>query len=131
MTFLRYTDKPKGFYDSDEEDEEKKENENENDDDDSDKKEESPVIAALERIKNIIEVKFNLPGKEDADQKISVDKNMLVKDFKQKIQPVCDLLMLHLCVPSLMLYFFSRLLVYLWTILRSNVVVHHTFMRYY
>eukprot|EP00026_Physarum_polycephalum_P000727 Phypoly_transcript_00728.p1 GENE.Phypoly_transcript_00728~~Phypoly_transcript_00728.p1 ORF type:complete len:1258 (+),score=338.52 Phypoly_transcript_00728:104-3877(+) len=52
---------------------------------------ESPVIAALERIKNIIEVKFNLPGKEEYDQKISVDKNMSVKDFKEKIQPIVGL----------------------------------------
>lgn len=65
------------------------------DDDEKDAKEkdekESPVIAALERIKNIIEVKYNLPGKEEYDQKISVDKNMLIKDFKEKIQPIIGL----------------------------------------
>jgi len=54
-------------------------------------REESPVIAALERIKNIIEIKFNLPGKDEFDQKINVDKNMLLKDFKEKIQPTVGL----------------------------------------
>lgn len=58
------------------------------DDDDEAEEKESPVVAALERIKNIIEVKFNLPGKEEADQKISLDKNTTLKEFKEKIAPV-------------------------------------------
>jgi hypothetical protein len=36
-------------------------------------------------------VKYNLPGKEDADQKISVDKNITLKEFKEKISPVVGL----------------------------------------
>jgi ubiquitin C-terminal hydrolase len=78
--YVEYTDNPIAPYDD---------NEDEEDRETDDK--ESPLLALLEKIKNTIEIKFNLPGKEDFDQKISVDKNMLVKDFKDKIQPIVGL----------------------------------------
>ncbi len=54
-----------------------------------DEQQENRVITALERLKNIIEIKFNLPGKDEYDQKIKVDKNITVKELKDKLQPVC------------------------------------------
>eukprot|EP01111_Echinosteliopsis_oligospora_P010032 TRINITY_DN3043_c0_g1_i2.p1 TRINITY_DN3043_c0_g1~~TRINITY_DN3043_c0_g1_i2.p1 ORF type:complete len:670 (+),score=195.16 TRINITY_DN3043_c0_g1_i2:1959-3968(+) len=51
----------------------------------------SPAFLAIARIRNTIEVKFNLPGKEEADQKITVDKNILLRDFKKLLEPILGL----------------------------------------
>jgi len=49
------------------------------------------IFAALEMAKSNIEVKLNLVGKEMYSQKISVNKNLQVKDFREKIQNIIGL----------------------------------------
>ena len=46
----------------------------------------------LERIKNLVEIKFNIPDKEGVEGSVTVDSNMLLKDFREKISPVCEII---------------------------------------
>jgi len=51
----------------------------------------TPAQAELTRLKNLIEVKFNVPDKVGAEESVLVDKNMTLKTFREKIQSIVGL----------------------------------------
>jgi hypothetical protein len=51
----------------------------------------TPAQTELIRLKNLIEVKFNVPDKPGHDEAVLVDKNMTLKAFREQIQPIVGL----------------------------------------
>jgi len=51
----------------------------------------TPGQIELERLKNLIEIKFNVPEKQGVEESVSVDRNMTLKEFRAKIAPIVGL----------------------------------------
>jgi len=54
----------------------------------TDPESESPSFAEISRTKNMIEVKYNVPPKEEFDQTLCVSKKMTFKELKELLAPV-------------------------------------------
>lgn len=57
----------------------------------TDPESESPSFAEITRTKNMIEVKYNVPPKEEFDQTLHVSKKMTFKELKALMSPVVGL----------------------------------------
>jgi len=51
----------------------------------------SPSFAEIDRTRNMMEIKFNSPGKEEAEHKLEVSKKMTFKELKELMQPMIGL----------------------------------------